>query len=76
MEWIAGEPDQGPQGRRNQREEKRRWLGILFRCCQVYGRIYKTPAGDAYLGHCPRCSAEIRVGVGSGGTSRRFFEAG
>lgn len=76
MEWIAGEPERSPRNDPPPAGERRRWLGILFRCCQAYGRIYKTASGDAYVGQCPRCAAEIRVGVGSGGTSQRFFEAG
>ena len=53
----------------------RPWLGILFRCCQVYARVYRNPAGTAYDGRCPRCGAPINVGIGEGGTPQRFFEA-
>ncbi|MCA9305454.1 MAG: hypothetical protein KDA16_02915 [Phycisphaerales bacterium] len=53
----------------------RRWLGVFFRCCHSYGRLYKNDSGSRYEGHCPRCCAKLEVPIGSGGTSRRFFEA-
>ena len=49
------------------------FLGIHFRCCNVYGRLYKTAAGDRYEGRCPKCGAIVDARVGEGGTSRRFF---
>lgn len=53
----------------------KRWLGVWFRCCHVYGRMYRAPAGERYVGHCPKCGSEVGARVGEGGTSRRFFEA-
>jgi hypothetical protein len=54
---------------------ERSYLGILFKCCQVYGRIYRTRAGDAYAGHCPRCAQAVRVRIDpDGGVDARFFE--
>ena len=53
----------------------RPFIGIMFKCCRVYWRIYQTAAGDAYAGHCPRCAAPIRVAIGKGGSRRRFFSA-
>ncbi|MCA9293648.1 MAG: hypothetical protein KDA20_07535 [Phycisphaerales bacterium] len=57
------------------RPQGRKWLGIHFRCCNVYGRLYRDDAGQTYRGQCPRCAAKISVPIGQGGTSRRFFEA-
>lgn len=53
----------------------RRWLGVFFRCCNAYGRLYRDDAGTRYHGHCPRCASPLSVPIGKGGTSRRFFEA-
>jgi hypothetical protein len=53
----------------------RPWLGIFFRCCGVYSRIYRSPDSDRYVGNCPRCAAEVRARVGQGGTSQRIFHA-
>lgn len=55
--------------------DQRRWLGIFFKCCGVYGRIYRNAHGTAYQGGCPRCGAAVRAQVGHHGTSQRFFEA-
>ncbi len=54
---------------------KRQFLGILFECCHVYGRIYQAPGGGAYEGRCPRCLREVRVRIGPNGTRKRFFVA-
>lgn len=51
------------------------WLGIWFRCCHTYGRLYKDPTCRTYVGRCPKCGAQARAKVGSGGTNRRLFEA-
>ncbi|RLS62356.1 MAG: hypothetical protein DWH97_11820 [Planctomycetota bacterium] len=57
------------------REEPKPFLMIWFRCCSVYARLPKSADGTAYQGRCPKCRAQLRVGVGEGGTSRRMFEA-
>lgn len=54
---------------------KKNYLGIMFQCCNVYGRIYKNKDGTAYTGRCPRCMRTIKIPVGEGGTDRRFFNA-
>jgi hypothetical protein len=51
------------------------FLGIMFNCCGVYGRIYKNKEGTAYVGRCPKCMRRITIKVGEGGTSQRFFNA-
>ncbi len=56
-------------------DEARPWLGVLFRCCNVYGRLYRNRSATAYEGGCPRCGVPVRAGIGPGGTSKRFFVA-
>ena len=51
------------------------FLGILFECCNVYGRIYKNKDNTYYEGRCPRCMRHIKVKIGEGGTNQRFFKA-
>ena len=57
----------------NNQQEKRKFLGIWFDCCHVYGRLYKNATGDAYVGRCPKCMRPVRVNIGGEGTNRRFF---
>jgi len=58
-----------------EKQEKKKFLGIYFRCCNVYGRIYKNKAGTAYEGSCPGCRRPAVVPIGEHGTSSRFFIA-
>lgn len=60
----------------DENKQKRAFLGIWFDCCGVYGRIYKTKDGTAYVGRCPKCLRSVRVRVGEGGTNQRFFKGG
>jgi hypothetical protein len=53
----------------------RKWLGVLFECCDVYYRIYRNAAGNAYEGRCPRCGLHLRIPISPDGTDARFFRA-
>lgn len=53
----------------------KKFLGIMFKCCGVYGRIYENNDKTAYVGRCPRCMRTVKVKIGEGGTNTRFFEA-
>ncbi|MCH2134492.1 MAG: hypothetical protein MK116_12160 [Phycisphaerales bacterium] len=61
--------------RRPAAEQKRTFLSIWFRCCHVYGRLYRNAARTSYNGCCPRCRNRARVLVRSDGTTRRCFQA-
>lgn len=50
------------------------FLGVRFACCGVYTRVYRNRSQTAYEGRCPKCAKPVRVGIGSGGSSSRFFE--
>ena len=56
----------------------RPYIGVTFKCCNVYARIYLNKEGTAFTGVCPRCyrnRIEVKV-VERGGSNDRFFEAG
>ena len=53
----------------------RKWLGVLFECCNTYNRLYRNADGTAYEGCCPRCGALLRIPIGPEGTEARFFRA-
>ena len=57
------------------KNKTRAWLGIYFKCANVYRRIFKTEDGRSYRGLCPRCGQCLKIPVGKGGTSDRVFEA-
>lgn len=54
--------------------ERRRFLGVKFECADnQYTRMYKNRTGDAYIGRCPKCLRQIRIGISQGGVDSRFF---
>ena len=51
----------------------RPFIGVHFKCCGVYQRIYRSNDGKRYEGRCPRCAKQVRFLVGQGGTDDRYF---
>jgi hypothetical protein len=56
------------------KRDERPFLGVVFKCCKVYGRIYLNKQQTAFVGWCPRCAKPIRIKVSPDGTDSRFFE--
>lgn len=38
---------------------KRPWKGVIFSCCGIYGRIYRSLTSGLYEGNCPRCGRKF-----------------
>ena len=72
VELTSGTTARDPQ-RPPPPAEPRPFVGVRFACCEVYVRIYRTPDGKSYRGHCPRCAKPVNFVVGSGGTDARTF---
>lgn len=57
--------------------EPKKFLGIYFECCKIYGRLYQNKEGTHYVGRCPRCMVPLKVPIGDSSnpnaTNRRFF---
>ena len=51
----------------------RPFLSVMFRCCGVYQRVYRSDDGVTYRGRCPKCARAVTFRVGQGGTDSRFF---
>lgn len=54
---------------------KRPYIGMHFKCCNVYVRIYLNTQGTAYVGHCPKCTAKTKIKVSPVGKSDRFWSS-
>ena len=50
-------------------------IGIIFKCCRIYSRIYLNKKGNAYVGWCPKCTAKMEVLISPYGSKNRFFFA-
>jgi len=55
-------------------DNERRFLSVLFRCCNTYGRLYPDSERTRYAGRCPKCGSRIEAGIGPGGTNRNVFD--
>ncbi len=53
----------------------KKFIGILFECCNVYRRIFINKDGNAYEGRGPLGYGKVKVTIGSHGTDQRFFNA-
>ena len=68
--------DGASHGQKKSSEPTRRFVGVHFICCDVYTRVYINRDATAYEGNCPKCAKRVKLRIGAGGTSARFFTAG
>ncbi len=59
-----------------QKDHKLRpFVGIHFKCCKVYARVYLNRKGDAFVGWCPKCARKVEIKVSPDGSESPFFDA-
>jgi hypothetical protein len=51
----------------------RPYISVLFACCAVYVRVYRSADGLRYAARCPRCANPANFLVGKDGTDCRVF---
>jgi hypothetical protein len=64
-----------PPAMDKEKKSPRPFIGVHFKCCNIYTRIYLNRSGTAYFGHCPRCTRTLTIRVGQGGSKSRFWSA-
>ena len=74
LDLTTGGPDYGRTSSNDASERK--FVGVQFKCCDVYSRVYINRDETAYEGNCPKCAKRVRLSIGPGGTDARFFTAG
>lgn len=52
---------------------KRKFVGVIFKCCNVYSRIYIDKGKDKFVGFCPKCGAKMEIYASSTGSKSNFF---
>jgi hypothetical protein len=55
--------------------DRRPFIGMHFKCCHVYSRIYLNKTGTAFVGWCPKCAVKAEVRVSPTGSKDPFFTA-
>ncbi len=58
------------------KKRKRAFIGMHFKCCHVYARIYVNKQQTAFKGHCPKCAAPVEIKISKDGNSTPFFTSG
>lgn len=53
----------------------RPYVGMRFKCCNAYARIYLDRFGKAFRGYCPKCGRPVNIAVRSGGSKSKFWTA-
>ncbi len=62
-------------GSKDKPGKPREFLGIMFKCCNVYSRIYLNKDRTAFVGWCPKCARKAEIKISPHGSKSKFFEA-
>jgi hypothetical protein len=55
--------------------KKRPFVGVIFKCCHIYARIYLNKKETAFVGWCPKCGAKMEIHISPTGSKSNFFIA-
>lgn len=53
----------------------RRFISVIYRCCNTYGRLYPDAKRSRFEGRCPKCGTHTEARIGRDGSTRNCFEA-
>jgi hypothetical protein len=56
------------------KRKKREFVGVIYKCCNVYSRIYINKKRTAFVGWCPKCGARMEFIISPKGSKSKFFE--
>jgi hypothetical protein len=59
----------------DKKASKRPFIGVIFKCCNIYSRIYINKKKSAFVGWCPKCGAKMEVLISPTGKKKNFFIA-
>ncbi|UCE67711.1 MAG: hypothetical protein JSU85_06815 [Candidatus Zixiibacteriota bacterium] len=54
-------------------KRKKEFIGVIFKCCNKYSRIYLDEEKSSFLGWCPKCGAKMEIRLSPYGSTSRFF---
>ncbi|MBL8889880.1 MAG: hypothetical protein JNL67_07860 [Planctomycetaceae bacterium] len=72
--WYPASVNENEPKSETAAKRSRPFVGINFKCCRVYWRIYLAANGKRYSGHCPKCGFPVQVEVSQTGSDNPFFE--
>ncbi|UCC80742.1 MAG: hypothetical protein JSW64_05125 [Candidatus Zixiibacteriota bacterium] len=55
-------------------KEKKEFIGVIFKCCKKYSRIYLDDEKSSFLGWCPKCGAKMEIRISPNGSNSKFFQ--
>ena len=60
---VKAVPGAQPRAPATPRASPRPYLSVLFNCCRVYQRVYRSRDDASYAGRCQRCGRPVRFRV-------------
>ena len=58
-----------------EKRTRREYVGVHFKCCNIYVHAYLNKQRTAYVAYCPKCAGKMTIEIRPDGSDSRFFEA-